>query len=511
MKKRDTILIVDDVELNRVILRSIFEGEYQFLEAENGKEAISLLKLHYDSIAVVLLDLVMPVMNGYQMMERARSHGLLAEVPVIIITAEDSVENEVKAFDLGASDIIMKPFEPHVVKRRVQNAVELNLRRMHQQELIDEQAMQLRESNSIMIDALSSIIEYRSVETGQHIRRIRLFTEVLLRNVFHCYPQFGLSEKKISIIASASVMHDIGKIAIPDSILNKPGRLTKEEFDIMKTHTTKGCEMLATLERMSDKEYLQYAYNICRYHHERWDGRGYPDGLKGDSIPICAQVAGIADCYDALTTDRVYKKAIPPEQAFNMILNGECGMFSPKLLECFKNVKSAFAELSKEYADGNVHKAEAMRPQSPVISHQKDSLDTLQMGQLKYFSLLRYIDATVMEIDLNSGLYHVVYSSGSDFEPLRCGNSFEESIRNLTEKAVHPDDQETAKQISRQQMEAFFENGETERNWIYRIYNQDSQIYKWYHINLLRIDTASPYQRMAMLVWHEKPVKQGEN
>lgn len=217
---------------------------------------------------------------------------------------------------------------------------------------MEEQSASLRESNSIMIDALSSVIEYRSLESGQHIRRIRSFTKILLTNVAQSYQEYDLDNHKIDLITDASSMHDIGKIAIPDVILNKPGRLTPEEFEIMKTHTTKGCEILSGLDRMPDKEYLQYAYNICRYHHERWDGQGYPDGLKGENIPICAQVVAVADCYDALTTNRVYKDAIAQDEAFTMILNGKCGAFSPRLLECFKNVRDAFAQLSREYADG---------------------------------------------------------------------------------------------------------------------------------------------------------------
>lgn len=276
----------------------------------------------------------------------------------------------------------MKPFEPHVVRRRVQNVVELNLHKLGQQERIEEQAAKLRESNAVMVDALSSIIEYRSVETGQHIQRIRMFTRVLLEEVARCHPEYGLDARKIDMISSASSMHDIGKIAIPDAILNKPGRLTDEEFEIMKTHSQRGCEMLANLDRMGDQEYLQYAYNICRYHHERWDGRGYPDGLKGDAIPVCAQVVGIADCYDALTTDRVYRGALPAEQAFNMILNGECGSFSPRLLECFKSVQGAFAQLSQEYADGTRRTHPAAVPRrAPEPSFGEGALDSLRSAR----------------------------------------------------------------------------------------------------------------------------------
>ncbi len=356
---RDTLLIVDDMEINRAVLRSLFEEQYDIIEAENGEQALALLRKHHGSLAAVLLDLVMPVKDGYQVMAEMAKSRRLSKVPVIVITSEDSSENEVRAFDLGASDIIMKPFEPHVVKRRVQNAAELNRHRLHLEEMVEEQARKLRDSREILMDALSSVIEHRSVETGQHVLRIRMFTKVLLEDVMKHYPEYELNERVITIIASAAALHDIGKISIPDAILNKPGRLTKEEFDLMKTHTEQGCEILSGLDRMDDKEYLRYAFLICRHHHERWDGSGYPDGLKGDGIPICAQAVGIADAYDALTTDRVYKKAIAPDEAFDMILHGECGAFSPKLLECFAHVRARFSELSKKYADGHSPKADS--------------------------------------------------------------------------------------------------------------------------------------------------------
>lgn len=501
--KRDTIIIVDDMEINRVILRGVFEKDYKLLEAENGDQALLLAEQHHSEIAAMLLDLVMPVKDGYQVMTEIGNKNLLAEFPVIVITAEDSAENEVQAFDLGASDIIMKPFEPHVVKRRVQNIIELNLHKLNQEELIEEQAAKLRESNAVMVDALSSIIEYRSVETGQHVKRIRMFTQILLEDVARSYPEFGLTEQNISIIVSASSMHDIGKIAIPDSILNKPGRLTPEEFEIMKTHAVKGCELLAGLDRMSDREYLQYAYNICRYHHERWDGKGYPDGLKGESIPVYAQVVGIADCYDALTTDRVYKKALSPEVAFNMILNGECGSFSPKLLECFKNVRVTFANLSKEYADNNLQKSDDLKSDSFLKPKINDSLDTVQLGQMKYFTLLRYMDSTVMEVDLNTNLYHVVYLSSKDFEPLKTGSQFTEAIHNFTENAVHPEDQAMMLEFLDADMAEFFEAGYMKKAKKCRIYDRIRKIYRWCEVTVMRIDTGYPHQRKAVLIWKE--------
>ena len=507
MNKKDTILIVDDMELNRALLRNIFEDDYNLLEAEDGEQAVILARQYHSSIVIILLDLVMPVMDGYKVMEELARKHLLDELPVIVITAEDSTENEVKAFDLGASDIIMKPFEPYVVKRRVQNVIELTLHRLNQQELIEEQAAKLRESNAIMIDALSSIIEYRSVETGQHIQRIRIFTKILLENVAYSYPEFGLNERNIDIIVSASSMHDIGKIAIPDKILNKPGKLTQEEFSVMKTHTTKGCEMLANLNGMSDKDYLQYAYNICRYHHERWDGKGYPDGLRGDSIPICAQVVGIADCYDALTTDRVYKKAISPEHAFNMILNGECGTFSPRLLECLKNVKGLFEECTREYADGHTPKAADIKTISPVLFSREE---TLQMGQLKYFAMLQYTDATVMEMDLDNGVYHVVYTSGREFETLKTGKRFENSILHFIQESVHPEEQKQLLSFFGREMEDFFVNGLRKSSVKCRIYSSGNEAYYWCMVTLVRIEVNNPYSRKAMVIWDKRAAEETE-
>ena len=351
MSKRDTILIVDDIETNRAILHSMFEEKYRILEAENGEQAMLLVKQLHDTIAAVLLDLVMPVMDGYEVMKAMNSEKLLSEFPIIIITADNTIENEIQAFDLGASDIIKNPFEPKVVLRRVNNAIELSLYKLNLEELIEEQANEIMESNAVIMDTLASIIEYRNVETGQHNRRIRVFTKVLADDVSTRYPEYGITKNNKHLIVNASTLHDIGKIAIPDSILIKPYELTDKEYEIMKQHTIKGADMLQQLTRMGNKEYLSYAIEICKYHHERWDGSGYPEGLKGDEIPISAQIVSIADCYDALTRDRVYKNAIPSKNSINMILNGECGEFSPKLLKSLEAVSDEFERLAVEYAD----------------------------------------------------------------------------------------------------------------------------------------------------------------
>jgi len=494
------------MEINRAILRTIFEKDYNLLEAENGEQAIMLVKQYHAQIAAMLLDIVMPEKNGYQVMDEVGRMGFLPEFPIVVITAENTSESEVRAFDLGASDMIVKPFEPHVVKRRVQNNIELNLHKQNQDELIEEQASKLRESNAVMIDALSSIIEYRSVETGRHIQRIRMFTKILLEDVASSYPEFMLDKRKIEIIVSASSMHDIGKIAIPDAILNKPGRLTTEEFDIMKTHSIKGCEMIASLSRMTDKEYLLFAYNICRYHHERWDGAGYPDGLKGDNIPVCAQVVGVADCYDALTTDRVYRKAIPTAQAINMILNGECGIFSPKLLESLKNVQGMFAQLSKDYADAPSVLNPPEQPEAAALptSMGGGMLDTLRMGQLKYFTLLKYIDATVMEVDFLTGMHHVVYTSDDNFDLLRSGSQFIDSFKAFVEAEVCPEDRDVLLASTDKYIEHFFQEGLTRRNRRYRVFDHLDKKYCWYQAAILRIDAEDPNVRKVMIIWQKE-------
>lgn len=351
MQTCNTLLVVDDVQINRMILRAMFKDEYEILEAENGEQGMALLRKNRSRIAAVLLDLLMPVKDGYEVLQEIEEDAELSGIPIVVITADSSTESEIRIFDLGASDIITKPFEAHAVKRRVKNAAELYQHKLHLEELVEEQAVRIRESNIALIDGLSSVIEHRSLESGQHIRRIRGFTKILLMEVAREHPEYGLDEHQIQIIADASSLHDIGKIAIPDAILNKPGKLTAEEFEIMKTHTVRGCEILTSLDRMQEPEYLRYAYHICRYHHERWDGKGYPDGLRENNIPICAQVVSVADCFDALTTDRAYKSAIPQSEAYNMILHGACGAFSPALMECFKNVQADFSALSRKYAD----------------------------------------------------------------------------------------------------------------------------------------------------------------
>lgn len=352
MEMQNTILIVDDEELNRLLLCQLFEGKYTVLQAGNGKEALNALRMHGNEIAIVLLDIVMPVLDGFGFLESMHNSGLLGQIPVVLITGDSSLNSAKRGYEYGTADIITKPFEPDIVKRRVENVIDLyqhKSRLEHLVELqtrkIEEQKMRLKEYDNFLIDTLSTVVEFRNLESGQHINRIRTFTKVLLKYIANNDASLHITPGQIDVISSASALHDVGKIAIPDSILLKPGKLTPEEFEIMKTHTTKGCEILESMRYIHPKEFYKISYEICRSHHERWDGRGYPDGLKEDEIPLPAQVVSIADVYDALVSVRCYKKAYTTEQALGMILGGECGTFNPRLMEYLKMAAEEMAEM----------------------------------------------------------------------------------------------------------------------------------------------------------------------
>ena len=344
--ERNTLLIADDVMINRELLKDIFEGQYNILEASNGQEAIDILDEKKDEIVLLLLDLIMPEKNGLDVMVHMSLNGMMETIPVIMITGEATVESDIKAYELGASDVIYKPFEPKIVLNRAKNIIELFTNRISIEKQLVERTKELQESrkkleqsNDFLINALSSVVEFRSMESGEHIKRVKMFTKIILKYWQALHPEYKFTNEQIDLMVNASALHDIGKIAIPDKILKKPGKLTDEEYEEMKKHTIYGCEILENFKQ-EENEFYRYCYDICRYHHERYDGNGYPDGLKGDDIPIWAQVVSIVDVYDALVSRRVYKDNFTIDDAINMINNGECGIFSPKLLECLDKAKS---------------------------------------------------------------------------------------------------------------------------------------------------------------------------
>lgn len=367
--ERNSILIADDQEINREILKVIFEEQYEILEASDGTQAINLIEAHRETIVLVFLDLLMPGKSGLDVLAFMTDKGYMDAIPVIMITGEATADTDEKAYEYGVSDIIYKPFAPKVVMRRSMNIIELFAHRIDIERKLEERTKELRESkeklersNEFLVNALSSVVEFRSLESGEHIQRVKHLTKIMLKYVRKFYPQYQLTKEQVGLIVNASGLHDLGKVAIPDSILLKPGKLTAEEFEEMKKHTIYGCELLEQFKQ-EETEFYRYCYDICRYHHERYDGRGYPDHLKGDEIPIWAQVVSIIDVYDALVSKRVYKEAYADDEAARMIRDGECGTFSPVMLDCFRMAKYELLEAAEQKFSFADSESEEMEPE----------------------------------------------------------------------------------------------------------------------------------------------------
>ena len=333
-KLKQQILIVDDSEINREILKEILKEDYRILEAANGEECLEQLERSGTGISLVLLDIVMPEMDGFEVLAAMNQNHWIEDIPVIMISSEDSDSYIRRAYEMGVSDYISRPFDAKIVYQRVLNMIKLYAKQRRLIRLVTRQIYEKERNNRMLIGILSQIVEFRNGESGLHVIHINLITQLLLEQLVKKTGKYQLSWEDRLLIATASALHDIGKIGIDEKILNKPGKLTKEEFEIMKTHTLIGAQMLDNLDMYRNEKLLKLAHEICRWHHERYDGKGYPDGLVGEEIPISAQVVSLADVYDALVSERVYKKAFSHEKALEMIQNGECGTFNPLLLRC---------------------------------------------------------------------------------------------------------------------------------------------------------------------------------
>ena len=340
LQKKSQILLVDDSAMSRMILKEILGGDYSILEAENGQECLEKMQAEAGNIALVLLDINMPVMDGFEVLKAMNVNHTIEDIPVIMISSDDSDAAIRRSYELGASDYVTRPFDARIVYRRVTNTIKLYAKQRRLVQMVSDQIRARENNTDMLVGVLSHIVEFRNGESGAHVRHIRIITELLLHRLLEISSQYPITAEQQDNIPLASALHDIGKIGIDEKILNKPGRLTPEEFEVVKTHSMLGAEMLHQLEDFNEQPLLQTAYEITRWHHERWDGRGYPDGLKGDEIPISAQLVALADVYDALTSERCYKKAFSHEKAVQMILNGECGAFNPLLLQCLTDVQT---------------------------------------------------------------------------------------------------------------------------------------------------------------------------
>ena len=457
------MLVADNSEINRSILSEIFGREYEFIGTQSSEEFIKLLMHYKEDISVILVNESIAQKISAEKAEMLEKLNVFRNTPVILILNREHSNMKNRIF-IPYSDVIHSPVNPNTVKKRVGNLAELFSHKNELEYKVEQQmkkiveqneALKLKEEkinaiNNDMLSALSTVIEYRDVESGKHIRRIQKFTEAVLRVLATKYPKYNIDEEKIALITSASSMHDIGKIAIPDAILLKPARLTPDEFQLMKMHTTKGCEILEQIDAVEKNDYYRYCYDICRYHHEKWDGLGYPEGLAGDEIPIWAQIVSLADCYDALTSNRPYKEAYSHEKAVEMIRDGACGAFSDEILDCFSMVLPKFKELSLKYADKNVTEdntaSKFVRENKKIsdddiyikmdrddlvsmIEHQKELLNHTHQRDVEVF----YAGSDyVFEFDLIHDTVHERKGSIKDI----CGyipKNYEESIKLLSE------------------------------------------------------------------------------
>ena len=349
LQEKTQILLVDDSNMNRMLLREILGDGYHILEAENGQECLETLRAEAGNIALVLLDINMPGMDGFEVLKAMNANHTIEDIPVIMISSEDSDAAIRRSYELGASDYVNRPFDARIVYRRVSNTIKLYAKQRRLVQMVSDQIRARENNTDMLVGVLSHIVEFRNGESGAHVRHIRIITERLLHRLLEISSRYSITAEQQDLIPLASALHDIGKIGIDEKILNKPGKLTPEEFKVIQTHSMLGAKMLHDLDQFAEQPLLQTAYEIARWHHERWDGRGYPDGLKGDEIPISAQLVSLADVYDALTSERCYKKAFSHEKAVQMILNGECGAFNPLLLQCLTDIQDDLKEKLQQH------------------------------------------------------------------------------------------------------------------------------------------------------------------
>lgn len=396
---KSKILIVDDSELNRSLLSDMLSERFDVIEAENGTQAVMILREHELEISLMLLDIVMPEMDGFEVLAVMNSKGWIETIPVIMISAETGSAYIDRAYDLGAVDYISRPFDERTVMHRVMSNFMLASKQKEMSDILSTQVYEREKDNRLMVEILSHIVEFRNGESGLHILHVSTFTEMILKHLLEITDKYDLTQSQITTICNASALHDIGKMSVPESILNKPGKLTKEEFEIMKKHSVEGEKMLKDIPYRGSESLIKIGCQICRWHHERYDGSGYPDGLKGDDIPISAQVVALADVYDALTSKRVYKDSFTHEKAIEMIQNGECGAFNPLLLRCLNDIKD---DLKKE-----LHEAS---PLSRIVEGARENVEQMlkHSGSAVSERTIRLLEHERMKYKFFAGLSHEV-------------------------------------------------------------------------------------------------------
>lgn len=495
MGKRDTILIIDDLELNRAILNDVFESEYNVLQAEDGLEGIRLIRQHRSNLALIMLDIIMPKMNGYEVLLEMKAEGYINEIPVIIITAMDKIDTEIQALDLGAADILTKPIEPQIVKRRAKNIIqstEYKRQLEHKVKLKEERIGQTYQS---MIDTVNSIMGHRNMESGTHNLCVGECSRLILNKLKENFPEYNLNRKKIRLIADAALLHDVGRLVLSDTILHKKGKLTEEEEAMYRSHCTEGCRIIGGFEQTGQKEFLEYAYNICKYHHECWDGSGYPEGIKEDNIPVCAQVVGLSrEVYELLIN-----QSLPKDQVYSKITALSGRYFSREMVRSFQDAFDEIIEKMNAFRSrsGEQNRNIVLRRLLQVF--EKDKLSGERREWPKYHSLLRHLEATVYEIDVVTGFYSRVFTTFCDFVNIPLSGSFQNDFIESMRGDIGPEYADTViawlyKIIDQEGRGYTLSLGEN-----CQIYNSFYQEYQWYQISIIEME-AEVFQNKKVLL-----------
>ncbi len=484
MNSPRVMLIIDDISINREMLKEIFYNEYLILEAENGKQALTMVKQNISDIAVILVDLIMPEMDGFEFIEQMKHIDPKNQIPMVVITIADDSRNEVRALDMGASELIGKPFEPSVVRKRVHNVVCAYRSKNELEEISMDLSSRLQQSNAIMIDMLSSIVEHRSMEQNHHVIRLRKFTEIILKEMSK-NSRYDLTPEKIEVIANASALHDIGKIIIPDAILNRKNGLSDDEYEIFKSHTTEGSSIIKQFGYVHQKDYIQYACEIAEFHHERFDGSGYPHGIRGNEIPVSAQAVGLADSYDSLTSGQTGGVNYTHQQALSIIKEGSRGTFSPDILAVLDAVAEQLFEVGQRYQDTE-HDNESLSKNIRQVWFDMN-METYRLDYLKFMSLLRVMNCYAIEINPETGYYTTIYPKEPIFQKIAQEGDFQKAVVVLSEAYIHPSQKQLIQKNLQKFMEMIGSGNPIEQEYKYLLYYEEARKYEWFKVNLIRL------------------------
>jgi diguanylate cyclase (GGDEF)-like protein len=485
VERRNTILIMEEAAASRTVLRELFSMQYEIVEAETAQDALQILSENQHCIALILLSITLPEKQGITFLEKVGERGYLEDIPIVATMTSEELGMEMKLLDMGVEDIILKPFLTSLISKRINLILERYRYKAYLEKIASTQMLQLKKANEGLMDILYAVIEQRNMGVATHVRHIRSLSKLLLNEIASTYLEYGLTEEMIDSMANACVLHDIGKILIPETILTKKEGLTEEEYELVKTHSLRGMEFLSYFGNTEEKQFLKYAMEVSQYHHERWDGKGYPEGLAGDEIPLCAQVAGLMDCYDALITSRPYKPAVSHKEAVRMILNGECGMFSEKILHCFKKVEHQlqdYIQSSEPIFSMDSQKNE--KKESEAVEEFHSVLPGVE--QMKYLSSTRYLDSIILELDITQDVYCKIYPPVTEIPIFLERGALTGVMDVFFTIYVHPEDVKKLNVAYQKAMEEIkTQTGEGESSTEIRVLNIAGSGYSWYQFSLL--------------------------